>query len=73
MRQISNVIPSPARNMPVKGSLKVDKFQLYILNQAQLKAIKNVKLKHIPQQTKTKIYEPRHPVLKELLSKRMII
>ena len=68
LKPIKNVIPAPARNMP-----HVNKFQLHMLNQAQLKAILSVKLKHVEKQTKPKVYQPRHPVLLELLQKRSIV
>jgi len=60
----SHIIPSPARNMP-----PLDKFTLNILNQAQLRQILSVKLKPIKHIKKVYIYEPHHPVLKELLKK----
>lgn len=72
LKPTKNIIPSPARNMP-----PVDKFYLANLNKAQLKEILNVKLKPIP--TKDKFYnkvtkyEPKHPVLRELLQKQPII
>jgi len=59
-----NVIPAPARNMP-----NVDKFTLQALSKAQIEDILAVKLKKTNiNQTKT-YYEPRHPVLQELLIK----
>lgn len=63
-----DIIPAPARNMP-----HITKFQLNMLNQAQLKAILSVKLKHVEQSYKPKVYTPRHPVLKELLVRRPTI
>lgn len=68
LKPVKNVIPAPARNMPC-----INKFELHKLNQAQLKEILNVKLKHVKQREKTKKYEPRHPVLKELLERRPVI
>jgi hypothetical protein len=59
-----DIIPAPARNMP-----PVDKFTLNVLNQAQLKQIMSVKLKKTKHKEKVIYYEPRHPVLKELLQK----
>ena len=59
-----NIIPAPARNMP-----PLDKFTLNVLNQAQLKQIMSVKLKKTKHIEKVRYYEPRHPVLKELLRK----
>lgn len=56
-------IPYPARNIPA-----MDKFQLHMLNQDQLKEILNVKLRPTPSQT-TRIYEHRHPVLREMLGR----
>jgi hypothetical protein len=61
----SNIIPSPSRNMPL-----MDRFNLAILNRAQLRSILSVKLKPIDPIIKQTYYEPRHPVLKELLYKR---
>ena len=46
----------------------MDKFQLHMLNQDQLKEILNVKLRPTPSQT-TRIYEHRHPVLREMLGR----
>jgi len=59
----ANVIPSPARNMP-----NVDKFTLQALSKAQIQDILAVKLKKTTINPK-KTYEPRHPVLQELLMK----
>jgi|LauGreDrversion4_2_1035121.scaffolds.fasta_scaffold173973_2 hypothetical protein len=61
----SNIIPNPSRNMPL-----MDRFNLAILNKAQLKLIMSVKLKPTNPLIKQTYYEPRHPVLKELLFKR---
>jgi hypothetical protein len=61
LKPIKDIIPSPARNMP-----PIDKFQLHMLNQAQLKEILNVKLRPTPPRT-VKKYEHNHPVLRELL------
>ena len=58
------IIPAPARNMP-----PLDKITLNFLNQAQLREIMSVKLKKIKYREKVEYYEPRHPVLKELLQK----
>ena len=70
LKPVIDIIPSPARNMP-----HVSKFQLHMLNKAQLKAILNVKLNHINKDiyTKPKVYYPRHPVLKELMMKSVLI
>lgn len=65
LKPLKDVIPAPARNMP-----NINKFQLHMLNKAQLNAILSVKLKPINIQKSSKVYEPRHPVLKELLQKR---
>lgn len=62
-----NIIPNPSRNMP-----PIDKFNLRCLNKAQLNTIMSVKLKPIPKIEKTQKYEPRHPVLKEILEKTKI-
>jgi len=62
LKPVVNVIPAPARNMP-----PIDKFQLGILNQAQLKEILSVKLRTVKKPETMKIFEPRHPVLKELI------
>ena len=59
-----DIIPAPARNMP-----PLDKFTLNVLNQAQLQEIMSVKLKKTKYIEKVTYYEPRHPVLKELLKK----
>ena len=59
-----NVIPSPARNMP-----NIDRFTLEALSKAQLEDILAVKLKKTNIKTKETCYEPRHPVLRELLMK----
>jgi hypothetical protein len=63
-----DIIPAPARNMP-----HITKFQLNMLNQAQLKAILSVKLKPVKKPTKPKVYAPRHPVLRELLAHRPMV
>ena len=60
----ANVIPSPARNMP-----NVDKFTLQALSKAQIEDILAVKLKKTTINPKKTLYEPRHPVLQELLMK----
>jgi len=59
-----DVVPSPARNMP-----PMDKFILTQLNKAQLDEIMKVKLRKIPERERPKYYEPKHPVLKELIKK----
>jgi len=64
LKPVSNIIPSPARNMP-----PIDKFHLGMLNQAQLKEILSIKLLPTKPMEKKKYYEPKHPVLKELLEK----
>jgi len=64
LKPSSNIIPGPSRNMP-----PMDKFNLQSLNKAQLTTILNVKLKPIPYKEKIVYYEPKHPVLKELLTK----
>ena len=46
-----------------------EKINMRCLNKAQLDAIMNVKLKHVDNIVENKTYEPRHPVLKELLNK----
>ena len=58
-----NVIPC-ARNMP-----NIDRFTLEALSKAQLEDILAVKLKKTNIKTKETCYEPRHPVLRELLMK----
>ena len=60
-----NVIPSPARNMP-----NIDKFTLQVLSKAQLQDVLAVKLKKTEINPKMTYYEPRHPVLRELLMTR---
>lgn len=64
LKPVSNIIPAPARNMP-----PIDKFQLGMLNQAQLKEILSIKLRPTEPIKKKNYYEPRHPVLKELFRK----
>ena len=68
LRSSKDIIPNPSRNMPL-----LDKVSLKNLNKAQLNIILSVKLKPIPQIEKQKIYEPRHPVLKEILQKTAMI
>lgn len=60
-----DIIPAPARNMP-----SIDPISLYTLNKAQLQQILSVKLKKVPKRPRKKYYEPRHPVLRELLQTR---
>jgi hypothetical protein len=64
LKPVSNIIPNPSRNMPY-----IDIVNLQSLNKAQLNMIMNVKLKPSLQNTKPSYYEPKHPVLKELLDK----
>jgi len=71
LKPVTSCIPSPARNMPSK--LGITKFQLHMLNKSQLQQILSVKLKPIVKQHKIAIFEPRHPVLKELLNKCPIV
>lgn len=67
---IKEIIPNPSRNAPPCFS-KVD---LRNLNRAQLNCILNVKLKPVPPSIAVnKIYEVRHPCLRELLKKRNVI
>ena len=69
---IKEIVPNPSRNAPPCFS-KVD---LRNLNRAQLNCILNVKLKPVPFPPSTevkKIYEVRHPCLRELLKKRNVI
>ena len=68
LRSSEDIIPNPSRNMPL-----LDKVSLQNLNKAQLNIILSVKLKPIPKIEKQKIYEPRHPVLKEILQKTAMI
>jgi hypothetical protein len=65
LQPCKNIIPAPARNMPPM----FDKIDLRNLNKAQLDCILNVKLKPIPKIEKIVYYEPRHPVLSELLKR----
>jgi len=65
LQPVNNIVPSPSRNMPPM----YDKVDLSNLNKAQLYEILNVKLKPVDIIHKTTIYEPRHPVLKELINK----
>lgn len=67
---IKEIVPNPSRNAPPCFS-KVD---LRNLNRAQLNCILNVKLKPVPPPLAVKkIYEVRHPCLRELLKKRNVI
>jgi len=68
LKPVTDVIPSPARNMP-----NINKFQLHMLNKAQLSAILSVKLKSVKRPLKPMVYLPRHPVLRELLSTRTLV
>lgn len=65
LQPVNNIIPAPSRNMPPM----YDKVDLRNLNKAQLYEILNVKLKPVNIISEVKIYEPRHPVLKELINK----
>jgi hypothetical protein len=69
LQPVKDVIPNPARNAPPCFT-KVD---LRNLNRAQLNSIMSVKLKPTPKVEKKRIYEVRHPCLRELLTKRNII
>ena len=64
LKPIENIIPAPARNMP-----NLDKFTLHMLSKAQLDDILAVKLKKADVNVKKDVYEPQHPVLRELLMK----
>jgi hypothetical protein len=66
---VKDIVPNPSRNAPPF----FEKVDLRNLNKAQLNSILNVKLKPIPQLEKVKVYEVRHPCLRELLSKRAMI
>jgi hypothetical protein len=66
---VKDIVPNPSRNAPPF----FEKVDLRNLNKAQLNCILNVKLKPIPQLEKIKVYEVRHPCLRELLSKRTMI
>lgn len=68
LRPVKDTIPAPARNMP-----PISKFHLSMLNQAQLKAILNVKLRPIVKTQKPVYFPPKHPVLVELLSVRPVV
>lgn len=68
LKPVQNIIPAPARNMP-----HINKFQLHMLNQAQLQSILSVKLKPVKMTPKPKTYPPRHPVLQELLTTRALV
>jgi hypothetical protein len=69
LQPVKDVVPNPSRNAPPCYT-KVD---LRNLNRAQLNSIMNVKLKPIPRVEKQRIYEVRHPCLRELLTKRNVI
>ena len=62
LKPVKNIIPAPARNMPL-----IDKSELHRLNQAQLKEILSIKLRPISIPAKKLVFEHRHPVLRELL------
>ena len=64
LKPVSDIIPNPSRNMPL-----MDKVNLRDLNKAQLNMILNVKLKPAIVNQKPTYYEPKHPVLRELLQK----
>jgi hypothetical protein len=66
---VKDIVPNPSRNAPPF----FEKVDLRNLNKAQLNCILNVKLKPIPQLEKIKVYEVRHPCLRELLSKRAMV
>jgi hypothetical protein len=66
---VKDIVPNPSRNAPPF----FEKVDLRNLNKAQLNSILNVKLKPIPQLEKVKVYEVRHPCLRELLSKRAMV
>lgn len=68
---VREIVPNPSRNAPPCFS-KVD---LRNLNRAQLNCILNVKLRPIPPplDPKLRMYEVRHPCLRELLKKRNVI
>jgi len=66
---VKDIVPNPSRNAPPF----FEKVDLRNLNKAQLNCILNVKLKPIQQMEKVKVYEVRHPCLRELLSKRAMI
>lgn len=68
LKNVSDIIPSPARNMP-----HITKFQLHMLNKAQLQSILSVKLKPVKLISKPTYYTPRHPVLRELLESRTMV
>ena len=59
----------PNLNKPKQQNNKFEKVNMRCLNKSQLDAIMNVKLKHIEINNENKVYEHRHPVLKELLDK----
>jgi hypothetical protein len=61
---LTSYLPGPARNMPL-----LSKAQLYVLNKANLQDILSVKLKHVNTIKQDIVYEPKHPVLCELLRK----
>jgi hypothetical protein len=69
LNPVKDIVPNPSRNAPPF----FEKVDLRNLNKAQLNCILNVKLKPIPQLEKIKVYEVRHPCLRELLSKRAMI
>lgn len=65
LKPSNNIVPNPSRNMPPF----FDKINLRMLNKAQLDTILSVKLRPIPENTKSKTYPIRHPVLRELTQK----
>ena len=68
LNPVKDIIPNPSRNAPPF----FEKVDLRNLNKAQLNCILNVKLKPIPPIEK-KVYEVRHPCLREILSKRAMV
>ena len=64
LKPVEDIVVNPSRNMPY-----IDIVNLQSLNKAQLNIILNVKLKPIPYIEKQMYYEPKHPVLRELLAK----
>ena len=67
--ELEKVILKPKSEISIKQLPLSNKVNLQSLNRSQLETIMKVKLKPIPWIEKPKSYDPKHPVLKELLNK----
>lgn len=66
LRSDRHNMPGPARNMPA-----MSKFYMGMLTKDHLNDILNVKLKKIKVPERQKVFSPRHPVLRQIESRRM--